>query len=136
MNSNEPAQVDQALFGYSDGHRQIAASVRLPSKDQYQLAAATDLAAGARLNPDDNYLTGLPLGESRRFALIRDLARSRNGATGMCLEPRHTDRLPTTFLSRRPFGFPGNAEPPREGSHVVLRRATDAASTRAPSGLP
>ena len=71
MNSNEPEQVDQALFGYSDGHRQIEASVRLPSKDQYQLAAATDLAAGARLNPDDSYLTGLPLRESRRFALIR-----------------------------------------------------------------
>ena len=71
MNSNEPTQVDQALFGYSDGHRQIAASVRLPSKDQYQLSAATDLAAGARLSPNDSYLTGLPLAESRRFALIR-----------------------------------------------------------------
>jgi hypothetical protein len=71
LNSHEPAQVDQALFGYSDGHRQIATSVRLPSKDQYQLAAATDLAAGVQLNPDDSYLTGLQLGESRRFALIR-----------------------------------------------------------------
>lgn len=71
MNAHEQAQVDQALFGYSDGHRQIAASVRLPSKDQYQLAAATDLAAGVQLNPDDSYLTGLPLGESRRFALIK-----------------------------------------------------------------
>ena len=54
----------------------------------------------------------------------------------MCLEPRHTDRLPTAFLSRRPFGFPGNAEPPREGSAVVSRRATDAASTRAAGSLP
>lgn len=71
MNSPQQEKVDQALFGYSDGHRQIAASVRLPSKDQYQLAAATDLAAGARLNAGDSYLTGLPLAESRRFALIR-----------------------------------------------------------------
>lgn len=71
LNSHEPEQVDQALFGYSDGHRQVAASVRLPSKDQFQLAAATDLAAGVQLNPDDSYLTGLPLAESRRFALIR-----------------------------------------------------------------
>jgi hypothetical protein len=71
LNSHEPTQVDQALFGYADGHRQIAASVRLPSKDQYQLAAATDLAAGVQLNPNDSYLTGLLLGESRRFALIK-----------------------------------------------------------------
>jgi hypothetical protein len=71
LNAREPEQVDQALFGYSDGHRQIAASVRLPSKDQYLLAVATDLASGSRLGPEDSYLTGLPLTESRRFALIR-----------------------------------------------------------------
>jgi len=40
--------VDQALFGYSDGHRQIATiTPGLPSKDLYKLAAATDLASGA-----------------------------------------------------------------------------------------
>lgn len=71
MSPHQPISVDQALFGYADGHRQIAASVRLPSKDQYQLAAATDLASGARLAADDSYLTGLPLAESRKFALIR-----------------------------------------------------------------
>lgn len=67
----EAEPLDQALFGYSDGHRQLAASVRLSSRDQYQLAAATDLAAGSHLGPTDSYLTGLPLLESRRFALIR-----------------------------------------------------------------
>ena len=71
MNSHEPVQVDQALFGYSDGHRQIAASIGLPPKDRYHLAAASDLAPGAHLNANDSYLTGLPLAESRRFALIR-----------------------------------------------------------------
>ena len=63
--------MDQALFGYSDGHRQIAASIRLPSKDMFNLAAASDLASGAKLGPEDSYLTGLPLAESRRYALIR-----------------------------------------------------------------
>jgi len=64
-------QVDQALFGYSDGHRQISASLRLPSKDLYNLSAASDLAGGAKLNADESYLTGLPLAESRHYALIR-----------------------------------------------------------------
>lgn len=71
LNTRDPDQVDQALFGYSDGHRQIAASIRLPSKDMYNLAAASDLASGAKLGPDDSYLTGLPLAESRSYALIR-----------------------------------------------------------------
>jgi len=71
LNTRDLEQVDQALFGYSEGHRQIAASIRLPSKDMYNLAAASDLASGAKLGPEDSYLTGLPLAESRRFALIR-----------------------------------------------------------------
>lgn len=63
--------IDQALFGYADGHRQIAASVRLPSRDMYHLAAASDLASNVSLAPDESYLTGLPLEESNRYALIR-----------------------------------------------------------------
>lgn len=74
MNTRDTDQVDQALFGYSDGHRQIAASLRLSSKDLYNLAAASDLASGAKLGPDDSYLTGLPLTESRHYALIRTWA--------------------------------------------------------------
>ncbi len=63
--------IDQALFGYADGHRQIAASLRLPSRDMYHLAAASDLASSVSLAPDESYLTGLPLEESNRYALIR-----------------------------------------------------------------
>jgi hypothetical protein len=66
--------LDQALFGYSDGHRQIASSLRLPPKDLYLLSTATDLAGGARLGDDESYLSGLPLPESRRYALFRTWA--------------------------------------------------------------
>jgi cytochrome c553 len=66
--------IDQALFGYADGHRQIASSVRLPPKDLYLLSSATDLATGARLGDRDSYLSGLPLPESRRYALFRTWA--------------------------------------------------------------
>ncbi|KVE38059.1 hypothetical protein WS68_24615 [Burkholderia sp. TSV86] len=68
---SEGEKLDQALFGYSRGHRQIAASVRLPPADLYRLSAATDLATGARLAQDESYITGLPLEESKRYALIR-----------------------------------------------------------------
>jgi hypothetical protein len=71
LSSDETESLDQALFGYSDGHRQIAASLRLPSKDLFLLSSASDLASGAILRPGDSYLTGLPLAESKKYALIR-----------------------------------------------------------------
>ncbi len=71
MNIGEHDRVDQALFGYSDGHRQIAASVNLPAADLYRLSAASDLATGTKLAPDESYITGVPLEESKHYALIR-----------------------------------------------------------------
>ncbi|WFU23630.1 hypothetical protein QA649_37405 [Bradyrhizobium sp. CB1717] len=74
MNATAPEILDQALFGYADGHRQIASSLRLPPKDLYLLSIATDLAGGARLGDDESYLSGLPLPESRRYAVFRTWA--------------------------------------------------------------
>ena len=74
MNTISLEPIDQALFGYADGHRQIASSFRLPPKDLYLLSSASDLASGARLGEKDSYLTGLPLPESRRYALFRTWA--------------------------------------------------------------
>jgi GTPase-associated protein 1, N-terminal domain type 1 len=69
-----PRKIDHALFGYSEGHRQLASTVRLPSEDMYHLGAASDLASDVSLDPAKSYLTGLPLAESRRYALIRTWA--------------------------------------------------------------
>ncbi|MGY4309742.1 hypothetical protein ACVIJ6_006985 [Bradyrhizobium sp. USDA 4369] len=74
MNAASRDTIDQALFGYAEGHRQIASSVRLPPKDLYLLSAASDLASGALLGEGDSYLSGLPLPESRRYALFRTWA--------------------------------------------------------------
>jgi hypothetical protein len=63
--------IDHALFGYAEGHRQLASTLRLPSQDLYHLGAASDLASDVRLDPSESYLTGLPLPDSRRYALIR-----------------------------------------------------------------
>lgn len=71
VSAGESDKIDQALFGYSEGHRQIATSVRLPAADLYRLSAASDLATGTKLALDESYITGLPLEESKRYALLR-----------------------------------------------------------------
>jgi hypothetical protein len=64
-------EVHQALFGYADGHRQLAASFRLSSRDLYDLGAVSDLVTGVHLRAKESYLTGIGLRESKIFALIR-----------------------------------------------------------------
>lgn len=71
MKSDEYIGVDQAVYGYSNGHRQLASSIDLSSIDMYELAAASDLAPGISITPAESYLTGLMLPESKRYALIR-----------------------------------------------------------------
>lgn len=71
MTKNDYIGVDQAVFGYSNGHRQLASSANLSSIDMYELAAASDLAPGVDLNIENSYLTGFTLPESKRYALIR-----------------------------------------------------------------
>lgn len=71
MKNDDFNRIDQAVFGYSNGHRELASSFSLSSVDTYELAAASDLAPGAQLGPQESYLTGLTLPDSKRYALIR-----------------------------------------------------------------
>lgn len=71
---DENVWFDQALFGYADGHRLLASSVRLSSRDMYDLAEVSDLASNVRLNSDEGYLTGLPLQESGTYVLMKTWA--------------------------------------------------------------
>jgi hypothetical protein len=71
MAQADERQIHQALFGYADGHKLLEASVRLSSRELYDLGAISDLATGAQLRPDESYLTGTALHDSRYFALIR-----------------------------------------------------------------
>jgi hypothetical protein len=92
--------IGQALFGYADGHRQIASSVRLPPKDLYLLSSASDLASGARLGEQESYLSGLPLPESRRYALFRTWAAPEMPRPGcvwshvLLLDPKTSVSIP------------------------------------------
>lgn len=66
--------VHQALHGYSDGHRQLAASVQLKPRDSKTMLVLSDISGpGARLD-DAGYLTGYPLAESKFYALARTWA--------------------------------------------------------------
>lgn len=63
--------IEQALYGYSDGHRQLAASMQLSSLDAYELATRSDLASNARLAPSASYVGGFALKDSGAFAFIK-----------------------------------------------------------------
>ncbi|MFN3171238.1 MAG: hypothetical protein ACE37E_11155 [Hyphomicrobiales bacterium] len=71
MSLPEKLEVQQALFGYSEGHRQLASSVSLPSKDVYELSMRSDLTPGASLSETKSYISGFQLPETRLYALIK-----------------------------------------------------------------
>ncbi|MBN4097046.1 hypothetical protein [Methylobacterium sp. OT2] len=59
------------MYGYSDGHRQLAASTQLSSADAYELATRSDLASNARLGPGASYVGGFTLKDNGVFAFIK-----------------------------------------------------------------
>lgn len=61
----------QALHGYSDGHREIASSVQLTARDARTMLALSDLASTGTRLPEQGYLTGYPLKESEYYAVAR-----------------------------------------------------------------
>ena len=71
MSLPEKLEADQALFGYSEGHRQLASSVSLPSKDVYELSMRSDLSPGANLSGTKSYISGFQLPDTRFYALIK-----------------------------------------------------------------
>lgn len=71
MSVPDELEVDQALFGYSEGHRQLASSINLPSKDVYELSMRSDLSPGASLSGTTSYISGFQLPVTRSYALIK-----------------------------------------------------------------
>ncbi|WP_315753458.1 MULTISPECIES: hypothetical protein [unclassified Bradyrhizobium] len=64
-------RIDNCLFGYDDGHRLLASSMKLDSESASQLTLLSDLAPGARFGSSDGYWTGFPLPQLDRYALMR-----------------------------------------------------------------
>ncbi|MFV0797819.1 hypothetical protein EGJ57_13095 [Brucella anthropi] len=115
MTNDDKNEVHQAVFGYSNGHRMLASSIQLSSIDNYELAAASDLAPGVSLDPSANYLTGVGLPESKLYAFIKTWAAPEMQRPGCVWS--HVLLLSRPFLSsqidlaalsplfRRPSGY-------------------------------
>ena len=64
-------EIHQALHGYSDGHRLLAASCRLPREAQRALLILSDISGPVTAGTFDSYLTGCPLPGAGAYALSR-----------------------------------------------------------------
>jgi GTPase-associated protein 1, N-terminal domain type 1 len=71
---SSPVKVQQCLFGYNDGHKLLAGSVRLPAEAASLVLLLSDLAPGASISELEGYWTGVPLPSARSYALIRTWA--------------------------------------------------------------
>ena len=63
--------LEQALFGYEDGHRLLQSSFRLTGYEKDLLLQLSDLAPGISRLREEGYWTGMPLHESSKYALLR-----------------------------------------------------------------
>jgi len=61
--------IQQTLHGYSDGHRLIASSCRLPRDAESLMLILSDLSGPGGGDQFDPYLTGYPLESASRYAL-------------------------------------------------------------------
>ena len=70
MPSND-SRIQQALHGYRDGHRLLAASLDLPPAVEHTMAILSDLAGPGLVRRFDEYVTGYPLPELGAYALAK-----------------------------------------------------------------
>jgi hypothetical protein len=71
MPSREVFQLDQVLHGYSDGHRELQSSVKLPPKTAHILQINSDLSGSSITRGFEAYLTGYPLPEINSYAFAK-----------------------------------------------------------------
>jgi hypothetical protein len=64
-------KLNQCLFGYDDGHRLLAASLRLPEEATSLLLPHSDRVPGLSAGRTDGYWTGIPVPVAKVYALMR-----------------------------------------------------------------
>jgi GTPase-associated protein 1, N-terminal domain type 1 len=69
--SGKALRLEQALHGYSDGHRLIASSTKLLGRDAKTILMFSDASGSGDSINEDGYLTGYPLTESGYYAFAR-----------------------------------------------------------------
>lgn len=71
MVERDVVKIDQCLFGYADGHRLLASSLRLAGDIASDLTASSDIVPGTRFAGGDGYWTGFPVPRLSRYGLMR-----------------------------------------------------------------
>lgn len=67
----ESLQIDQALYGYQDGHRLLASSTEIPAEAARLILPLSDGPDLQVRMPDEGYLSGYPVPALEAFALSR-----------------------------------------------------------------
>lgn len=75
-------RIDQALHGYSRGHKELASSVELDERSRTTMLMMSDLLAVTDLQSDESYLTVYPLKSVSRHVIARTWAAGRNYRPG------------------------------------------------------
>lgn len=125
-------EIQQALHGYSEGHRKLASSCRLPKDAERQVLILSDLSGPGGGDQFDPYLTGYPVESADLYALARTWPAPEMGRPG-CVWT-HTLLIAMDLLSDldRPEALLGLfRRPSREegfdGYHESLSLRVDAA---------
>ena len=63
--------IDQALHGYGDGHRLLAASCKFDKESSHRMLLMSDLLTSALRDGKDSYLCGYPLRSAGQYVLAR-----------------------------------------------------------------
>lgn len=80
--SKDRIRVDQTLHGYSEGHRFIDGSLKLPQPDARTMLVLSDASGSSSRIPSEGYLTGYPLVESGKYVLARTWAAPEKSRPG------------------------------------------------------
>jgi hypothetical protein len=71
VNFSRPLKLQQALHGYSEGHRLLGSSLELVGRDAKTMLMMSDASGPAAVIGDEGYLTGYPLPENGYYAFAR-----------------------------------------------------------------
>jgi hypothetical protein len=134
MSTTRPLKLQQALHGYSEGHRLLGSSIDLEGRDAKTMLMMSDASGPAAVIGINGYLTGYPLTESGYYAFARTwpapemprpgcvwthtilvefsdipALQNANGVLGLFRRPRSKDRGyndALMFVSEGPAGVP------------------------------
>lgn len=110
------SEIQQLLYGYSDGHRLLAASRRPPRDAERALLILTDISGPVTAGAFESYLTGCPVPGTGAYALARTWLATELNRPGcvwthtLLIEQGDLGRIPQLALLRSLFRRPRRGE--------------------------